>query len=100
MSSRSGRLPSGPTYVLDFAPMCKCGNQATHYLEVHAVDHCTEDKPTWVKLICKACVSTEVLRVASIVADGEEWCSTCGLSLVNLGDLIVSLVPIDNAGQR
>lgn len=88
------------TWVEDFDPRCKCGNIATHYLEVHAVDYCTPDKPTWIKLICKPCIGTEVVRVANIVADGEEWCSSCDTPLVTLGDIIVSLTPIDNAGQR
>jgi hypothetical protein len=58
------------------------------------VGYCTGARPTWIKLICKACVSTEVLRVAEIVADGEEWCPSCDLPLVTISDIIVSLCPI------
>lgn len=94
------RLASGPTFVTDFNPMCKCGNHATHILTVHAVDYCTEERPEWVKFICKPCIGTEVSRAAEIVAEGEEWCSSCGVPLVSLSDIIVRLISLDNAGQR
>ena len=93
------RLASGPTFVTDFDPMCKCGNHATHILTVHAVDYCTEDRPEWVKFICKPCIGNEVVRAATIVADGEEWCSSCGLILVTLSDIIVRLSPIPEGGR-
>lgn len=80
--------------------MCKCGSHATHFLEIHAVDYCTESRPTWTTLLCAPCLGRSVAQVANIVGDGAEWCSTCGIHLVTLGDIIVTVNPIDNAGQR
>lgn len=90
-------LRAASTFVEDFDAMCKCGNRATHILTVHAVDYCTEERPEWVKFICRPCIGTEVARAANIVADGEEWCSSCGVPLINLSDIIVRLIPLDNA---
>lgn len=88
-------IASGLTYALDFEPVCKCGGRATHYLEIHAVDYCTTAKRTWVELLCAACLGRSVAQVANIVADGEEWCSSCGTPLLTLSDIIVTAQPID-----
>lgn len=56
--------------------------------------HCTEDRPTWVDPLCSSCIGRSVAHAANIVADGEEQCATCGLTLVTLSDIIVTLCPI------
>lgn len=93
------RLTSGETYVCDFDPMCKCGNHAVHFLEIHAVDYCTELRPTWISLLCPACLGRDIARAAKVLSHGEVWCSTCGTTLVTLSDIIVTVSPLIERGR-
>lgn len=89
------RLPSGDTFVLDFDPKCGCGNHATHLLTMHAVDHCTPERPTVTEFVCNACL-TEVYRMAAqlIHPSAENDCTTCHLTFDKQCNIIVSLLPI------
>jgi hypothetical protein len=85
------RLEGSETFVLDPGPiLCKCGDVATHLLEIHWVDMCTPERPTLANFMCELCFDISLDRAERIVLDGAEWCSSCGLTIDRLSAIIVS----------
>lgn len=80
--------------VSDFAPSCSCGKEAVVFLEVHWVDYCTPDQPTLSRLACRDCLRVDMERVQNILIDGNVWCSSCGLTMVAMSDMVVRLCPL------
>jgi hypothetical protein len=93
------RISASHTSVSDFDPKCDCGNHAAAYLEIHAIDYCTQDRPTWAKFLCQACLTRDMSRVQNIVVEGGAFCSTCGLTIVSLSDMVVRLCPLWAIGE-
>lgn len=85
---------AGETYVVDFDAMCPCGNHATHLLEMHAIDYCTPEEPTRTQFICNACLAKVYAMTAKLLTSGNDFCSSCLLTLGSQCVIIVSLVPI------
>lgn len=88
------RLTSQDTFVLDPNPRCKCGNYATHWFEIHAVDRCTEAEPTMSSFLCKACLAKAVRSAERIILDGGDWCSSCGMDICTYSDIVVRCEPL------
>lgn len=85
--------------TLDFSPRCECGNHAVSFLEIHALDYCTEDYPTRSSLLCRACLQRDVGRLAGILVDHPDFCSSCHLTFVSLSDIVVRLSPLEKVSH-
>jgi hypothetical protein len=99
VSNSERRIVSSHTMVSDFAPVCDCGAEAEAFLEVHAVDYCTPEVPSWAKLLCRGCLKRDVEKVQNILLDGRVWCSSCGLTMHDMGDMVVRLSPLWAIGE-
>jgi hypothetical protein len=88
------RIQASLTSVMDFDPKCKCGNVAVSYMEIHPLDYCTPERPTWAALLCRACLTRDVSRVRNILADGPVWRSSCGAQIVTLSGILVKVCPL------
>lgn len=88
------RLTSSGTFVLDPAVKCKCGNHATHWMEIHAVDRCTEAARTISSFLCGACLEKSIRSAEEVVLDGGDWCSSCGMDICTYSDLVVRCEPL------
>jgi hypothetical protein len=89
------RVQSRHTFVLDPAVMCACGNRAIQFLEIHAMDFCTESEPTRAAFVCDACMARDVHRIEQILLDAAGFCATCYLPIVTMSDMIVKQCPIE-----
>lgn len=95
MSSNSERrIAASATMVSDFDALCACGKPAVMFLEMHNVDYCTELRRTVSALLCKPCSFRDMARVQELLLDGPDFCSSCGLTFVNLSDMVVRLSPL------
>ena len=88
------------TFVLDPPVLCRCGNRATHMLEVHAVDCCTSERPTRASFLCKVCLTENVSRVSDILFGESLRCKTCGLTMMTIADMIVRSCPLEKRTGR
>ena len=97
MSSNSERrIAASATMVSDFDALCEhCGELAVAFMEMHNVDYCTEERPTVMALFCKSCLSRNMRIVEELLLDGyTSFCGSCGLTIVNLSDMVVRLSPL------
>lgn len=91
------RLPGLHTFVIDPGVKCKCGNHATHLVEIHAIDVCTTDAPTLTEFMCNCCLTKLYALVATLLEpapSGVNWCSSCMKPFNNLSDIVLLLEPI------
>lgn len=95
------RLASGDTFVVDFDPKCECGNHATHLLTIHAVDHCTPERPTLTAFACQSCLSMVYGMAAKLLNQPVTTrCWTCMMPFDSLSDVVVHLVPVPKGGAN
>lgn len=87
------RIRASNTSVLDFHVMCRCGNHAVAFLEIHAIDYCTRQAPTRSAFLCRVCLARDIGRIAVMLVDGPQFCSSCGLTIDNLYAMVVTLCP-------
>jgi hypothetical protein len=94
MSNSERRIAASATTVSDFDPRCECGQAAVMFLELHNVDYCTQTRRTVSALVCKPCSFRDMARVQELLLDGPDFCSSCGLTIVSLSDMVVRLSPL------
>jgi len=96
------RITASRTMVSDWQPQCgSCGGTAEVFLQIHAVDHCTPDRPSWSKLLCRTCLKVELDRVVEILVEGEPGvvCKTCRLTMVAMSDIVIRICPLWSIGK-
>lgn len=85
---------------LGFAPQCDCGNAAVVAYQAHPVDACGgATAPADVVLVCGACLRNKLHGVQERLLLGHlgvkpSECEQCGLTIVTLSDIIVTLQPL------
>lgn len=90
---KAKQLRSGPTFVTDFDPKCFCGNYATHFVSMHAVDYCTPEEPTRDTFKCNICLA-KMYELAHELIEGGCFCASCYLTFDSLCSIIVTLYPL------
>lgn len=88
-------IRTASTYVVDLDPKCKCGNYATHFIEVHRVNDCA-DEQTLSSFQCAECMKLAELSMQRISELGGETCETCGLVIVTPEQFVVRRYRLDN----
>ena len=91
-------LRTASTFVLDWEPLCKCGNVAVHFIEIHAVGCCTPDYPTRSTLFCEKCSMNSIDKAFRLVGD-EALCPSCEMPFVTVSDLVVKVAPLTKADR-
>lgn len=83
-----------------FRPECRCGCLGTVGYQAHPVDECggSREAPEAV-LLCGGCLEDELVKVQGILLDAflelrPAECTTCGLTIVSLSDIIVRIQPL------
>ena len=79
------------TSVTDPEPLCKCGNVAVAFLQMHAIDYCTPEEPDISGLLCQACLERDVRRLLGILITGPGFCSSCYQDTGSLVEMNVRL---------
>lgn len=86
-------IRTASTYVLDHNPLCHCKNHATTFMVLHRAGDCLQEQ-TVSYFRCDKCLAGDLAKVDQICADGGAICSTCGLEVVTLSDLVVRLTKL------
>lgn len=88
------RIEASQTRVLDFAIKCECGSVATTYLEIHSFGLCDKE-PTTGQFFCDGCFKMNITRAQNIADDVDIDCTTCGMVISTLSDIVVRIQPIE-----
>lgn len=80
--------------MLDPGVLCHCGNNATHMIELHAVDYCTPARRTATEFRCNDCLERAYRLVGELLSLPNNWCSTCMVTFTEVSDVIITMVPI------
>lgn len=82
------------TAVVEPTIVCKCGEPARAFLQVHAADRCMWEE-TASQFFCAECLIVYLDIAQGIADDGGESCATCGLVFVSLCDIVVRICQVD-----